>query len=133
MPDSETTRTAYTTGRTGLAPGLPGIWSTALATLLVLVMLVLLLWIVTVNAFGWFWPASVWQITETDGTVHVGIEVDREPIPRGTGGENAYRLQLKVGNRDLLGIQANIVFAKQHLGNADARGMAAGHQCRTGR
>ena len=61
MPGSESTKPALVTNRKGLAPGLPGIWSTALATLLVLVMLALLLWVVAVNAFGWFWPAAVWQ------------------------------------------------------------------------
>ena len=60
MPGSEPTRTSFITDRAGLAPGLPGIWSTALATLLVLVMLALLLWIVAVNALAWFWPADVW-------------------------------------------------------------------------
>jgi phosphate transport system permease protein len=70
---------------------------------MVLVMLGLLLWIVAVNAFGWFWPAAVWQIETADGSVHIGAKVGRETIPATDGAEEAYRLQLKVGNRDLDG------------------------------
>ena len=103
MPGSESVKTTFATDRKGLAPGLPGIWSTALATLLVLVMLALLLWVVAVNAFGWFWPASVWQVETTDGSEHVGIEVGRELVPGPADSDEVYRLQYKVGNRDLDG------------------------------
>jgi len=103
MPGSEPPRPNLTSGRKGLAPGLPGIWSTALATVLVLAMLALLLWVVSVNAFAWFWPASVWQVVEHDGTVHIGIKVGREVVPGTADDEREHRLQLKVGNRDLDG------------------------------
>ena len=103
MPGSESPRPTLVTEHKGLAPGLPGIWSTALATLMVLVMLGLLLWIVAVNAFGWFWPAAVWQIETTEGTIHVGAEVGREAIPSPAGADRVYRIQIKVGNRDLTG------------------------------
>jgi len=103
MPVSDASKPGFVIDRKGLAPGLPGIWGTALATLLILLMLGLLLWIVAVNAFGWFWPASVWQVDERDGSVHIGIEVGREAIPSHQGAEPVYRLQFKVGNRDLDG------------------------------
>jgi len=103
MLGSEASRPSLVADRKGLAPGLPGIWGTALATLLVLVMLGLLLWIVAVNAFGWFWPAAVWQVEENDGTIHIGTEVGREAIPSPDGAEPVFRLQFKVGNRDLDG------------------------------
>ena len=103
MRGSEIARTSLTGGGTGLAPGLPGVWSTALATLLVLAMLGLLLWIVAVNALAWFWPATVWRVVERDGTVHVGVKVDREAVPGPSDRELEHRLQLKVGNRDLDG------------------------------
>jgi phosphate transport system permease protein len=103
MLGSETSKPSLLADRKGLAPGLPGIWGTALATLLVLVMLGVLLWIVAVNAFGWFWPAAVWQVEENDGTIHIGAEVGREAIPSPDGAEPVYRLQFKVGNRDLDG------------------------------
>jgi phosphate transport system permease protein len=103
MPASETPLSTLITGRKGLAPGLPGTWSTALATLLVLVMLGMLLWIVAINAFGWFWPADVWRVTTQDGTVYVGAEVGRETIPGADDDDLAHRLQFKTGNRDLDG------------------------------
>jgi len=103
MPVSDISKPRLVTDWKGLAPGLPGIWGTALATLLILVMLGLLLWIVAVNAFGWFWPAEVWQIEQLDGTIAVGAEVGREAIPSPDGAEPVYRLQFKVGNRDLDG------------------------------
>lgn len=103
MPGSETPRSSLVTESKGLSPGLPGVWGTALATLLILVMLGLLLWIVAVNAFGWFWPAAVWQVETTDGSIVIGTEVGREAIPSPEGEDVAYRLQYKTGNRDLDG------------------------------
>ncbi len=87
-----------------LPSGLSGIWLSGLATLAVLVMLAVLLWIVTVNAFGWFWAASIWQLELADGSVRVGLVVDRETVPASAedvGSEPHFRLRLKVGNREL--------------------------------
>ena len=103
MPGSESTTPSFVTDPKGLAPGLPGVWGTALATLLILVMLGVLLWIVAVNAFGWFWPAAVWQIETVDGSIVIGAEVGREAIPSPEGADVVYRLQVKTGNRDLDG------------------------------
>ena len=103
MPASEAKTPSFVTDRKGLAPGLLGIWGTALATLLILIMLGMLLWIVAVNAFGWFWPAPLWQVEQRDGTISIGAEVGREAIPGPDGAEPIYRLQFKVGNRDLDG------------------------------
>jgi phosphate transport system permease protein len=103
MPDSETTRVSFVGPQKGLPSGLPGIWTTALATLAGLLMLATLLWIVGINAFGWFWPARISEIVLDDGTVRIGEITARESIP--PAGEEAvdlvYRLQLKTGNREL--------------------------------
>ena len=85
-----------------VAPGLPGIWATALATSLVLGLLVVLLWIVFVNAFGWFWPADLWRLELADGRILVGAEAAQEST-HDAAGERRERLQLKVGNRELTG------------------------------
>ena len=77
MPASELVDTSVER----LDRGLAGIWSTALATALVLTLLLVLLWIVSVNAFGWFWPATVWELRLADGSVVIGQEVGREPVP----------------------------------------------------
>ena len=103
MPVSDSRKPPLVSDWKGLAPGLPGVWGTALATLLVLVMLGLLLWIVAVNAFGWFWPAAVWQVETLDGREIVGAEVGRELVPGPASADEVFRLQFKVGNRDLDG------------------------------
>jgi phosphate transport system permease protein len=94
-------------GSEGTRPGLPsgsaGVWTTALATLAVLVMLAALLWIVAVNAFGWFWPARVSELRLVDGSTRVGIVVAREELPVEDHDQRVvtHRIQLKVGNREL--------------------------------
>lgn len=113
MPGSDPHRAPLAGDRRGLAPGLPGIWTTALATLMVLVMLGLLLWIVAVNAFGWFWPAPVDLVETVDGEMLIGVIVDREEIPHATGDVEGQRLQLKTGNRDLFGEDFRWIDEKQ--------------------
>lgn len=104
MPDSDRSRPPIVVQALATAPGLPGIWSTALATLAVLAMLAALLWIVVVNAVGWFWPARIHELRLADGSVVIGEIVDREEIPLSVGGgEGGHRVQVKVGNRELTG------------------------------
>jgi len=103
MPDSESRACSFADAGSGLPSGLPGLWITALATLAVLLMLAALLWIVAVNAFGWFWPARVSEIALDDGTIRIGIVVAREALPTIDDGDasEAHRIQLKVGSREL--------------------------------
>jgi len=91
--------------RSGLPSGLAGVWTTALATLAVLAMLAALLWIVAVNAFGWFWPSRVTELELVDGSTLIGIVVAREarPVEDGDGRSVKHRIQLKTGNRELTG------------------------------
>jgi phosphate transport system permease protein len=103
MPGSETVRSTLVGARGALPSGLPGTWTTALATLAVLLMLGALLWIVAGNAFGWFWPARISEIALDDGSVRIGEIVAREPIPP-TGTEvtaAVHRVKIKTGNREL--------------------------------
>ncbi|MFV2071743.1 MAG: phosphate ABC transporter permease PstA [Thermoanaerobaculales bacterium] len=93
-------------GRPGrLVSGVGGIWTTALATLAVLAMLAGLLWIVAVNAFGWFWPSRISEIELRDGSMRIGLVVAREELPSedGDSGLTEHRIQLKVGNREITG------------------------------
>jgi phosphate transport system permease protein len=103
MRGSEASSRSFVKRPGGLPSGLPGIWTTALATLAVLLMLVALLWIVSVNAFGWFWPARIAELTLADGIVRIGEIRAREAIPATdeSTAETKYRLQLKTGNREL--------------------------------
>ncbi len=104
MPGSDPTREPIVRTTSGVAPGLPGTWATALATLIVLMMLGVLLWIVAVNAFGWFWPARISQLALIDGDTVVGELVGRERVRGGVSDDDeGYRLQIKVGNREVTG------------------------------
>ncbi len=103
MPSSDDKPLSLKTSGSALPSGLPGVWVTALATLAVLVMLGALLWIVVVNAAGWFWPARVSELQLVDASTRVGIVAAREELPVVTGNERSvtHRIQLKVGNREL--------------------------------
>jgi len=61
--------------------------------------------IVLVNGLGFFWPSAIWEMRLRDGSVWLGELVMREEIPHSLTpeGEPRYRLQLKVGNRDVFG------------------------------
>jgi phosphate transport system permease protein len=88
-----------------LRRGDPFVWFTGSALGISILMITGLLGVVLVNGLGFFWPAPVEKVTLQDGSVHVGQLVSREPIPApGTPEHNTQnRIQLKVGNRDLLG------------------------------
>lgn len=77
----------------------PGIWASALATGIVLTMLAVLIGIVAVNAFGWFWPASIHEVHLKDGNILIGLAVQTERMPSGAG----ERTKFKIGARDLDG------------------------------
>ncbi|HXY40911.1 MAG TPA: phosphate ABC transporter permease PstA [Vicinamibacteria bacterium] len=64
-----------------------------------------LLAVILANGLGIFWPQRLLQLTLKDGSRVAGELVQRQAIPGGGGpGQGkAYRVQLKVGNRDLYG------------------------------
>ncbi len=61
--------------------------------------------LILTKGLGFFWPSPVEQITLTDGTVLLGEISDREAIPQPGTPEHLtrFRIQLKLGNRDLTG------------------------------
>jgi phosphate transport system permease protein len=85
--------------------GDPFIWLTGSALGMCLLMILGLVFVILTNGLGFFWPAPVERLTLNDGSVFAGQVVAREPVPEpGTAAHNQrQRLQLKVGNRDLLG------------------------------
>ena len=92
--------------RSGLfGRGDPWIWLTGSALGTCLLMILGLVVVILTNGLGFFWPAPVEKVTLRDGSVFAGQVVAREPVPEpGTAQHNTrQRLQLKVGNRDLLG------------------------------
>ena len=83
-----------------LRGGEPFIWLTGGALALALIMVGGLVGIIVNNAVGLFWPSAVVRVSLADGKVLTGAIADRERIP---GAADAYRLKLRVANRDLYG------------------------------
>jgi phosphate transport system permease protein len=80
------------------------VWLTGSALGLCLLMIAWLVGVVLVNGLGFFWPRPLVRLALKDGGVFLGQVVDRELIPHpGTADDGKQRLQLQLGNRDLLG------------------------------
>jgi phosphate transport system permease protein len=81
------------------------VWLTGSALGLCLLMIAWLIGVVLVNGLGFFWPRPLVKLALKDGSVFLGQVEDQEPIPRPGTPEHdkKQRLQLKLGNRDLLG------------------------------
>jgi phosphate transport system permease protein len=77
------------------------IWLTAGALTISLLMIGGLIFLIMVNGFGVFWPREIAMFTLYDKTEVMGEFVKREVIPCR---EDAYRTKLKVGNRDVYGL-----------------------------
>jgi phosphate transport system permease protein len=91
--------------KAGTPRGDTWIWFTGSALGMSLLMITCLVAVILYNGLGFFWPDPLVKVTLADGAVFLGEVVDQEPIPQpGTPALNRrHRLQLKVGNRDLLG------------------------------
>ena len=66
-----------------------------------------LMLLIMMNGLGYFWPASLVQFTLNDGTLVLGQLTGREMIPESATPDfpdGRYRVQMKVGNRDLYGL-----------------------------
>ena len=94
------------------------IWLCGGALGLSLLMIGGLLILIMINGMGYFWPKDLIQFTLKDGSVVLGEWVATETIPESESADNPKgneRIQLKIGNRDLYGLdfrwvdQADIV------------------------
>ena len=85
--------------------GEPFIWLTGGALGLSLIMIVALIWMIAANALGFFWPDRLVLALLQDGGELLGQVTGYEEIPRShiEEGEERYRTQFKVANRDLYG------------------------------
>ena len=80
--------------------GEPCVWGTGAALAVTLLIALTLVGVVMVNGLGVFWPGNLHQAELADGSQVLGEVVKREPVPEQTG----ERIQFKVGNRDLYGL-----------------------------
>ena len=84
-----------------LRSGDPFVWLAGSGLALCLLMVAGLVAVVLVNGLGFFWPGRLERLELADGRVFLAEIVDRREIP---GREGAFRLQAKVGNRDVYGL-----------------------------
>ena len=86
--------------------GEPMIWLTGSALGLCILMIVGLIGVILVNGLSFFWPQPLQLLTLKDQSVVLGDVVNREAIPNPGHPDHLkrHRLQLRVGNRDLYGI-----------------------------
>jgi phosphate transport system permease protein len=93
--------------RASLKSGKPFIWLTGGALVLSLMMVGALLYLIAFKALGFFWVKDVATCTLGDGTTLTGEVVEREGIPGGDEAPGAplrHRVRLKIGNRDISGL-----------------------------
>lgn len=84
--------------------GVPFIWLTGGALSMCLLMIVGLVLLVLYNGMGFFWPADLRALKLQDGGQVMGQVWDRQEIPEsGREGSDTYRIQVKIGNRDVYG------------------------------
>jgi phosphate transport system permease protein len=86
--------------------GEPFIWLTGGAQALSLIMVAGLVLLVMANGLGFFWPSDIVRLTLPDGKMVMGQVTQRERIPQPgalPGTPERYRIQVKMGNRDLYG------------------------------
>jgi phosphate transport system permease protein len=92
--------------RKNLSRGEHLIWLTGSALGICLLMILGLLAVILTNGLGIFWPSRIEQLTLKDASVLAGEPVQRQAIPDPDHPDHPkkHRRQLKVGNRDLYGI-----------------------------
>jgi len=87
--------------------GEPFIWLTGGAVAISLIMIVAILLLIMKNGLGFFWPSDIALVTLKTDEKLLGQIVNREAIPQpdaATGTILKYRIQLKMGNRDIYGL-----------------------------
>ena len=87
--------------------GEPFIWLTGGAVAISIIMIVAILLLIMKNGLGFFWPSDIALLTLKNNEKLLGQIVNREAIPQ-PGAEQGtilkYRIQLKMGNRDIYGL-----------------------------
>lgn len=90
-----------------LSSGTLFIWLCGAGVAASLLMVGGLLLLIMINGLGYFWPHDLLELTLKDGTRVIGELTGRETIPQTKTAENPAgrsRIRLKVGNRDLYGL-----------------------------
>ena len=87
-------------------PGDAYVWVSGLALMVTLMMIGGLLFLIATKGLGSMWPVDIGRYTLRDGSAYLGQLRSRESV-RGTEGvrsDSEFRIKLKIGNRDLYGL-----------------------------
>ena len=90
-----------------LASGNVFIWGCAAGVSISLLMVFGLLLLIMINGLGYFWTSNIVELTLKDGQHVMGQLAGREVIPRSVTPdrpEGKGRLRVKIGNRDIYGL-----------------------------
>ena len=99
--------------------GEPFIWLSGGALALCLLMIAGLVFVVVVNGLGFFWPADLVEVELADGTLLLGQQTSRQEIPSEAEDDAVHhRLQFKVGNRDVYGLDFRWIDESEIVGLA---------------
>ena len=87
-------------------PGDAYVWISGLALMVTLVMIGGLLFLIATKGLGSMWPADIGRYALADGSSYLGQLQGRELVrgPHGVKSESEFRVKLKIGNRDLYGL-----------------------------
>jgi phosphate transport system permease protein len=83
------------------------VWASGAGLAIALMMVIGLLVLIMANGMGYFWTGDVVELTLTDGTRVMGQPAGREIIPSSItpqSPEGQGRIRVKIGNRDLYGL-----------------------------
>ena len=85
------------------------LWFTGAVLGLIILMVAGLLFIVSLNGAGVFWPSNLAEVRYADGRVLLGEikaeeEIPQSALPEEYRGEAQMRFQMKIGNRDVYGV-----------------------------
>jgi len=94
-----------TAWRTYFRRGDPAIWFAGSGLGICLVLIAGMITIILSNGLGFFWPGKIVRLDLAGGDMVMGEVVAREQIPRPDDPlDREHRIQLKVGNRDVTGV-----------------------------
>ncbi len=87
--------------------GDPYVWLSGVALMFCLLMIAGLLYLIAAKGLGFFWPSDIAVLELKDGTKLMGVITGHEKVKGYNAAPDApeiYRTQLKIGNRDLYGL-----------------------------